>query len=320
MFAKRLPHNPIISPETPGFGSAEAVANINGPSLIRVPEWLPNPLGKYYLYFAHHHGDHIRLAYADSLDGPWRIHTPGVLHLGDSRFTNHIASPDAHVDHDAKQIRLYYHGVLTPEDREQVEPEIDEVMFYTQRSRLALSGDGLHFAERSEVLASAYFRVFAFKGAYYGITMPGLLYRSADGLSDFERGPLLLGDDAKRDLYFGPKAGMAVRHIAVEVVDDDALRVYFSRMRDEPERILVSTVDARGDWSGWKVGEPETVLAPEEPYEGADLPLLRSERGSSLERVHQLRDPGIFTEDGRTYLLYTVAGEMGIAIAELFDD
>jgi hypothetical protein len=32
-----------------------------------------------------------------------------------------------------------------------------------------------------------------------------------------------------------------------------------------------------------------------------------------------LRDPAIFREDGCTYLLYAVAGERGIAIAELTD-
>jgi hypothetical protein len=36
--------------------------------------------------------------------------------------------------------------------------------------------------------------------------------------------------------------------------------------------------------------------------------------------VNQLRDPAIFEEDGRTYLLYAVAGESGIAIAELWPD
>jgi hypothetical protein len=36
--------------------------------------------------------------------------------------------------------------------------------------------------------------------------------------------------------------------------------------------------------------------------------------------VRQLRDPAIFREDGRTWLLYSVAGENGIAIAELKDD
>ena len=33
----------------------------------------------------------------------------------------------------------------------------------------------------------------------------------------------------------------------------------------------------------------------------------------------ELRDPCIFREDGRTYLFYIVAGERGIAGAELLD-
>ena len=49
-------------------------ANIQGPSLIKVPTWVEDPLGKYYLYFADHKGSYIRLAYADEMTGPWRIY------------------------------------------------------------------------------------------------------------------------------------------------------------------------------------------------------------------------------------------------------
>ena len=49
--------NPLIVPEM----SASIGTNINGPSLIRVPDWVENPLGRYYLYFAHHKGKFIRL-------------------------------------------------------------------------------------------------------------------------------------------------------------------------------------------------------------------------------------------------------------------
>ena len=34
-------------------------------------------------------------------------------------------------------------------------------------------------------------------------------------------------------------------------------------------------------------------------------------------RVNQLRDPAIFQEQDKTYLLYSYAGESGIAITEL---
>ena len=39
--------------------------------------------------------------------------------------------------------------------------------------------------------------------------------------------------------------------------------------------------------------------------------------GDGRGRVRELRDPAIHEENERTYLLYSVAGEGGIAIAEL---
>ncbi len=79
---ERLLDAPIITPRLhPSIG-----ANIQGPSLIRVPDWVEAPLGTYYLYFADHKGSYIRLAYADALQGPWRIHPAGSLQIGDSRF------------------------------------------------------------------------------------------------------------------------------------------------------------------------------------------------------------------------------------------
>lgn len=77
MKVDRFVSNPIIRPDMDGrMGD-----NINGPSLIQVPDWIADPLGHYYLYFAHHNGDYIRLAYADDLAGPWTMHEPGVLPL-----------------------------------------------------------------------------------------------------------------------------------------------------------------------------------------------------------------------------------------------
>jgi hypothetical protein len=59
------------------------------------------------------------------------------------------------------------------------------------------------------------------------------------------------------------------------------------------------------------------VLRPERPWEGAEAPLEPSVRSVAYGHVNQLRDPAIFVEGERTYLLYTVAGESGIAIAEV---
>lgn len=289
----RFAENPIIRPGMDaGMGS-----NINGPSLIRVPDWLPNPLGRYYLYFAHHHGQYIRLAYADHLQGPWTVYGPGTLRLEQTPCLDHIASPDAHVDHAARQIRLYYHG---PVDLPTAMPGVFPGR--AQKSFLALSGDGIHFTSRQEILAESYLRVFQYGGWHYGIAMPGFFYRSTDGLGGFEEGPRLFTTD--------------MRHSAVRVVGD-LLHVYYTNAGGCPESILRAEIDLRPDWRSWQAGQPEVFLQPETPYEGGDLPLAASHRGWIAEPARQLRDPCIYEEDGKVFLLYSVAGEYGIAIAEM---
>ena len=50
--ARRLPQNPLITvSSSPTLGD-----NVNGPTVVRVPEWVERPLGKYYMYFANHMG------------------------------------------------------------------------------------------------------------------------------------------------------------------------------------------------------------------------------------------------------------------------
>ena len=132
--------------------------------------------------------------------------------------------------------------------------------------------------------------------------MPGILYRSVDGLGGFERGPQLFE--------------RSMRHSALWRRGDELL-VFWSRVGDNPERILCSPVSLVGDWRSWRAGRATEVLAPRELWEGGELPSEPSVRGWVDEPVCQLRDPAIFAEDGRTYLLYSVAGESGIAVAEI---
>jgi len=73
--ATRLLDHPIVYPNM----DDRMGDNIGTPSLIRVPDWVPNPLGRYYLYFSHHIGRYIRMAYADDLLGPWTMYRPGAL-------------------------------------------------------------------------------------------------------------------------------------------------------------------------------------------------------------------------------------------------
>ena len=65
-------------------------------------------------------------------------------------------------------------------------------------------------------------------------------------------------------------------------------------------------------------GPAEEVLRPETEAEGASLPLKASVAGAMKGRENALRDPAVFEDaDGRVYLLYSVAGEAGLGIAEL---
>lgn len=315
----RLGDGPIIGPDTsPSIG-----VNIQGPSIIRMPEWVERPLGRYHLYFADHKGSYIRLAYADAVTGPWTVHVPGSLQLADSTFlteppeatpqqldelaevytavlgpgwppdlvhdatTPHIASPDVHIDQEHRRFLMYFHGLAG---------------LGVQLSKVAVSDDGVSFVAKPDALARPYLRAFAHDGMTYGLTMPGTFVRSADGLTGFEEGPNL----------FVPQ----MRHSAV-TVRHGVLHVLWTRVGDAPESILHSTVELTADWNDWVASEPVVVLRPEHEWEGADAPVEPSRRSVAHGHVNQLRDPAIFIDDGRTYLLYAVAGESGIALAEI---
>jgi len=295
--------------------------NINGPAIIRVPDWLQNPLGKYYLYFSDHKGTYIRLAYADSISGPWKIYTPGALDLKNSLFEAvdpppppeserppwakkmkegfwyaHIASPDVHVDHVNRLLLMYYHGLLCNGD---------------QQTRLAVSKYGLTFQALKPLLGPPYFRVFEYSGYIYAITWGGEIWRSSQWHNPFEQGPRLIQFDVKEGI------GKGFRHGEVHCVDDK-LYVFYTRMGDTPEHILYVQVDLTLDWKSWQASEPTELVRPELDWEGADLPVSTSTMGAESGRVHALRDPCVFEdEDGSTYLLYCGAGESGIGVVRL---
>lgn len=303
--AKRLGTKPIIHP-----GLAQTIGtNINGPSAIRVPDWLKAPLGRYYLYFADHRGDHIRLAHSDRIAGPWQVHEPGALRLEDSGFPTrsseldpperlresvatgdlrpHIASPDVHVDQARRQIVMHYHGL-----------EID----CTQTTRRAVSGNGLEFRDPQPTGADFYARVFEWQGVTYAATLAGWLYRSPDSGQTFT-GRTRLGDPA-------------TRHVAVFPFGDQLFLV-FSRIGDAPERLLISRVLTTGSWRSWRLSDPRELLRAETPWEGAGQPVSPSHTGPADEPVNQLRDPHVLSEGNHLWLFYACAGESGLALAQL---
>jgi len=259
---QRLLDRPIITPQL----DASLGPNIQGPSLIRVPDWISGRLGKYYLYFADHKGRYIRLAYADDLVGPWRVHAAGSLQLAGSYLlteppsgpaeelarlratpqpanlshdafteatTPHIASPDVHVDEANRRIVMYYHGLNA---------------LGQQVTRAATSEDGIRFVARPEILGRTYFRAFQHGGYTYAMAMPGQFYRSKDPLSGFEPGPLL----------FNPN----MRHAAL-LVRGGTLFVFWTQVGHAPETIVLSTIALNGDWMKWSASQPVDVLRPE---------------------------------------------------------
>lgn len=290
--------------------------NINGPSLIKVPDWLAAPLGRYYLYFAHHEGTYIRLAVADELTGPWSIHAPGCLSLEQSLFCQHaplpedthpdilasiaagiegdyphIASPDMHIDPVQQKIIMYYHG-RNPDG--------------TQQTRRAESTDGINFTPLPPLLGDSYFRVFQHRQHHYAIAWGSVLSRSTDGGHTFTAGPTLTDDN--------------YRHGAILQISGQTY-VLWSRAGDCPESLLISPLNTESaDWQNWRLGESTRLHHPQRTWEGIDEPLLPSTYGGAMQPVHELRDPCIYEEGGNVYLLYSVRGEQGIAMGRVTVD
>ncbi len=335
---------PIVTTQMHPMLIAEAdeigYTNVNGPSVIRVPDWIEDPLGQYYLYFAHHKGTFLRLAYADTLTGPWTISDHHILPLSTSGFateakdtdtfktlrkhnswseiialydvgskyqqaykqrtkkevitttptTPHVASPDVIVDEINKQIRLYYHGVV--EGR-------------LQKSKVALSSDGINFNPLPDIITLPYVRMFRYRNAYYGLAMPGHLYRSKDGLSDFEvRQRWLFSTDHRHHTLY---------------LRGNELYVFYTVVGDAPESIKYCSIDlSPTDWNDWKAKQGIDLLSPQLDWEGANEENLPSMRGEVGFKVNQLRDPAFFEDlDGQQYLFYAGGGEQAIGLAKL---
>jgi hypothetical protein len=331
----RLKQNPLITVDT----SSSLGGNVNGPTVIRVPDWIEHPLGRYYMYFANHvNGQFVRMAYADAIAGPWKIHEPGVLHVRDTaltrpgsdsappRYFNHVASPEIFVDAARKRLVLWVHGWWTNgEAWPTAAANVDAWMAqkgYAQRTQVAESSDGIHFEARPAITSAIYLRVFPFGGYLYGIgdvelsgtgrvargsgggllpTEAGLLVRSAEPLATFDIGLNPFRDSA----YEG-----RTRHFAF-VRRGNRLHVFLTAVGDAPERVLLSTIELSPDWTSWRASPPIEVLQPETAYECSDLSIAPSRGGNAPGKVRQIRDPSVFEENGRLFLFYSICGESG---------
>jgi hypothetical protein len=319
--ARRLEQNPLITIRS----SSTLGGNVNGPTVIRVPEWVDRPLGRYYMYFANHMGDFVRLAYADNVEGPWRIYEPGVLHVRDTAFYReqpdppetmadfytHVASPEILVDPARKRFVMWAHGWWTNGERWPSDPAAARRWArergYGQYTQVAESNDGLHFTVRPAISKTSYLRVFRRGEFFYGVSRLGLVSRASDPLASFEPGP---------NLFRGTAYANRVRHVAL-VIRADRMDVFFTGIGDAPERVFVTTVDLSADWTAWKASSLTEVIAPTTEYECVNLPNEPSDAGDIETPVRQIRDPFVFDDQNRTFLFYATCGEQGIAAAEI---
>ncbi|MEM7213518.1 MAG: hypothetical protein AAF479_16825, partial [Pseudomonadota bacterium] len=278
--------------------------NTNGPSLVRVPESMPHKLGRYYLYFSHHKGQFIRLAYADQIEGPWTIHTPGVLPLSETPFAQcrpdlpqpgwatkldtdglypHLASPDVRVLPD-RRLEMFVHGLAASGE---------------QVSYRAESTDALRWKITGSEIPETYMRLFTWHGDTYAMARCSRLMRLEP--EGWQLGQVAIAPE--------------VRHVAV-LVHDDLLHVLFTRIGDSPERLLHTRIDLRDDWLSWQADDAVSVLCPEMDWEGAGEPVQASVIGAE-GFSNALRDPCLFEDDGRVWVVYAGGAEHALGLAEL---
>ena len=320
--AVRFAQNPLVTQQM----SASLGDDINGPSIIRVPAWVAHPLGRYYLYFAHHKGSYIRLAYADNIAGPWKIHQPGVLDVKDTglyrpqpdlpglaaNFYTHVASPEVAVDEANHRLVMLVHGWYTAGKQWPADPgeaaRWSRENGYGQYTQTTVSTDGLHFAVQPGITArTSYARVFHWNGTWFSMSRLGLLSRAPNLLGRFDAGPNPFGTG----IYAG-----RVRHVAT-LLRGAKLYIFFTAIGDSPERILLSTIELNSDWQTWQASVPVEVLRPAAAYECIHLPLTKSTAGEAEGPEQALRDPGVVEDSGRVVMFYSYCAEQGLAAADV---
>ena len=334
---------PIVTEEMfTALGASEREGqNMNGPSVIRIPKWIPSDkradrTAEYYMYFAHHGGDYIRMAWAAKVEGPWHLYrvgedvevgTRGVLDLGptdapriseDFQLRSHVSSPNIHIDEENRRIAMYFHaGSYYKGER------------LPQYTFLAHSDTGLDFNSGiiPARLGGGYPRVFEHNGNLYAFGFGGQLYQAPSASN-----PVLLPPNQSPeqprwpsvsspfdDAFAAARVKTKVRHVGV-FQRGDTLEVFFTAINQTPERIqLVKIGPGVSDVAQWTPSLPaEEILRAERDWEGADLPVTTSEGGPAPENLNQIRDPHVFeNSNGSLYLFYVGRGEDALGLARL---
>ena len=301
---RRYVSNPLLQPHQLQQTNLNFSENINGPSVLETPRWLRPRLGRFYMYSAHHTGDHVRLAYADELDGSWTVFgnrsltlaaVAGVCH-------KHVASPDVHVE-SGKRLRMYFHCPTRsrPPGCDCTACECDQQTF------AAISVDGLSWTlERTTpVVPTFYFKRFTLGCTDYGLAK----WRNEGGV--------LFVRDFRRGFRRLPGILLRMRHGAVHVCGTSAY-LFWTAIGDKPEHLLWAPLTnlTDGDWVPHSA-EHRALAYPTEAYEGAYLPPAASTVGMIARPERAMRDPAVLALAGSDcntlHLLYAAMGERTIA-------
>ena len=333
--------NPIIFRNMfPANRRATQGDNIDGPSMIRIPNFVQNRANnnaRYYLYFGHHNGDYIRMAWSRDPDRGFtlfRAGSPvgnrGVLDNNNTNITNvgqgiqlrrnHLASPDAHVDIGNNRITLFFHhgGPYRFNGNDT----------NSQRTFVVQDRDGLNFRRgdiRPVQFGPSYFKVFRNRGRYFAVHNDGGPNVSPSNGIFAVPGNYYNGNDLP-DLWPRRSAGnmlsingsRRVRHSGV-LTQGNNLRHFYSVRGDSPERLYFTNVSLASanvnNWSGNYPGT-EVLRAVGGWEEGQRTP--SPSVGGAQTNVNQLRDPDIFQDnDGSLYMYYSGAGEEAIGVCAM---
>ncbi len=189
-------------------GVSEDGGNINGPCLVKIPDWIApedraDPEANYYLYFAHHGGNYIRMAWAEAVIGPYTLYNMrpelgqderGVYALPQPEekiivetntpgqrieIRGHIASPRVLVDHENQRFVMFFHAMTGVYETE----ESTKTSYNGQKTVLTTSADGLDFNGNLKpiVLGRSYFHVWDYGGRAYAFANDGQFFVSPEG-------------------------------------------------------------------------------------------------------------------------------------------
>lgn len=276
--------------------------NINGPVCFKIPSWVKNPIGKFYLIFADHKGEYLRLAYSNNINSKWKISKHKILQLTKSNkiIYDHIASPEIYLDTLNKEIILYFHSRSKRLGREQV-------------TFVATSKNGINYKlKHLNPIAPFYFRIFKHKNFYYGLTKGGDLFKSKCKFRKFKFQKNIF--NKYEDKYHNKRG--SIRHLCL-LKREEYLEVFFTKIGDKPERIYRGILKLLYNQKNWKITNIEEILRPTKVYEGSKIKLEKSEPGPSKKIENAVRDPYILNDNNKTYLFYSIKGEKGIALAKI---